>query len=257
MLSLFELQEQWREALMTPAESDVAVNGLPEHRALSIHRNNFFFATRNALGELYPTVQALVGEEFFAVMARDYILADPPDSPVILDYGEGFPGFIARYPAVQDLLYLPDMAAFEWEMHQVQHAADAQAMTPKDFAALSPEALIRLELSLIPAARVFVSDYAIAELWHAHWIEPMKLSRLGPIDDATCVLLVRRDAEVAVIELSWGQAVLLNGVQGGSGLGVATAMALEEDEAHDISRSNAKLALAECLMPRDHAWRLR
>lgn len=250
MQSLSDYQAQWRRSLLTPAEPGTAIEALPEHPALAIHRNNFFYATRSALADLYRTVEALVGSEFFAVMARDFILAEPPNTPVMMDYGGEFPGFIARYPAVRDLTYLPDMAAFEWEMHQVRHAAEAQALEPADFTALSPEALVRLELSLIPAARVFVSDYAVARLWHAHWVEPVNLSSLGPIDDATCVLIVRRDLEVSVIALTWGQAVLLQSAQGGAGLGVATAMALEEDEAHDISRSNAKLALARCLMPR-------
>lgn len=250
MQSLSEYQAEWRQSLLTPAEPGTAIEGLPEHPALAIHRKNFFTATRRVLAELYRTVEALVGPEFFAVMARDFILADPPASPVMMDYGAEFAGFIARYPAVRDLAYLPDMAAFEWEMHQIRHAAEAEALEPDELAALSPEALVRLELSLVPAARVFVSDYAVARLWHAHWIEPVNLSSLGPIDDATCVLMVRRDLEVSVISLTWGQAVLLESVQGGAGLGVATAMALEEDEAHDIKRSNAKLALARCLMPR-------
>lgn len=250
MQSLSELQVQWRQALLSPPGLEVVMKTMPGHPAMAIHRNNFFYATRRALADLYPTVEALVGAEFFAVMARDFILAEPPASPVMMDYGDAFAGFIACYPAVRDLPYLPDMAAFEWEMHQVRHAAEAEAMTADDFAGMSQDALVRLELSLVPAARVFVSDYAVAELWHAHWVEPMKLSTLGPIDDATCVLLVRRDFEVAVVELTWGQAVLLQSVEGGSGLGMATAMALEEDEAHDISRSNAKLALARCLMPR-------
>ncbi len=250
MQSLFEYQAQWREALMTPVEPGASLEALPEHPALAIHRNNFFYATRRALAGLYRTVEALVGVDFFAVMARDFILADPPGSPVMMDYGAEFPSFIARYPAVRDLAYLPDVAAFEWEMHQVRHAAEAKALEPDDLAALSPAALIRLELSLIPAARVFVSDYAVARLWHAHWVEPLKLSSLGSIDEPTCVLIVRRDLEVSVINLTWGQAVLLEGLEGGAGLGVANAMALEEDEAHDISRSNAKLALARCLMPR-------
>ncbi|WP_179954252.1 DNA-binding domain-containing protein [Denitrobaculum tricleocarpae] len=250
MLSLSELQVQWREALLAPPGLEPVMEAMSEHPALAIHRNNFFNATRRALMDVYPTVEALVGAEFFAVMARDFILAEPPGSPVIMDYGDAFPGFIARYPAVRDLPYLADMAAFEWDMHQVRHAAEVPAMTQDDFTGLSEEALIRLELSLVPAARVFVSDYAVAQLWHAHWIEPLKLSSLGSINDATCVLMVRRDFEVSVISLTWGQAVLLESVEGGAGLGVATAMALEEDEAHDISRSNAKLALAQCLMRR-------
>lgn len=252
MLSLSELQEQWREGMMMPAGLDTPIEGLSEHPALTLHRKKFFDATGTVLAERYPTVEALVGSEFFRVMARDFILAEPPGSSVIMDYGADFAAFIARYPAVRDLPFLADVAGFEWDMHLVRYAAEpsAEIFTAEDFAGLSKEALVRLELDLIPAARIFVSDYAVAELWHAHWVEPLKLSRLGRIEDVTCVLMVRQNLEVSVIGLTWGQAVFLESIRGGAGLGVATARALEEDETHDMVRSNAKLAHTGCLMAR-------
>lgn len=44
----------------------------------SVYRNNYFYAQGETLRVLYPVVCKLVGDNFFKVMAREYINARPP-----------------------------------------------------------------------------------------------------------------------------------------------------------------------------------
>ena len=57
----------------------------------AIHRNNVMSSLVRALEDGFPVTRLLVGEEFFRAMARDYVRAQPPRSPVLLEYGAGLP----------------------------------------------------------------------------------------------------------------------------------------------------------------------
>lgn len=243
MLSLSEHQSRWREALLAPDEGLAA----SLHPALAIHRNNFFHATRSALSSQFPTVEALVGKAFFVAMARDFIVAAPPTSPVIMNYGAGFADFIQDYPPAQGVPYLSDMARFEWALHQVRHAADVPPMDPQYFATLAPEDLLALELKLIPAACLFSSDYTIARIWRAHLGADGELSGIGSIDLKCSLLIVRCASNASIVDLTHGETVLLEALDDGANLGTAMADALEEDRSLDVPYSIRKLAGAACL----------
>ncbi len=42
-------------------------------------------------------VEKIVGEEFFAAMARVFVMKRPPRSPLLANYGDDFPAFIAAF----------------------------------------------------------------------------------------------------------------------------------------------------------------
>ena len=247
MLSLSEHQSRWREALLAPDEELAA----SRHPALSIHRNNFFHATRSALSSHFPTVEALVGETFFVAMARDFIVASPPTSPVIMNYGEGFGDFIRAYPPAEAVPYLSEMARFEWALHEVRQASEVPALEPQSFGRLAPEDLLALELELVPAAHLFSSDFSILQIWHAHRGDDQMLSDIGPIDLPCSLIAIRSGSSVAITELTKGEMVLLTALEGGADLGTAMASALEEDYTLDVPHSVRKLAQLVCLKLRD------
>ena len=62
-------------------------------------------------------------------MARAYALAEPPRSPVLMDYGAGFADFIAGFAPAASLPYLPDVARIERAWREAYHAADAEPLT--------------------------------------------------------------------------------------------------------------------------------
>jgi hypothetical protein len=46
-------------------------------------------------------------------MARSYVALAPPSSPIMLDYGAGFPDFIGAFEPAKCLPYLQDVARIE------------------------------------------------------------------------------------------------------------------------------------------------
>lgn len=127
-MRLTELQVHFAELL----EGGAAIPGIfasgpvPIGRALEVHRATIESGFVRVLALGYPTVEALVGADFFGRVALDY--HDTPASrrdPTLADYGQAFPGFVTDYAAVQSLPYLADVARLDQAVDRCQGAEDA------------------------------------------------------------------------------------------------------------------------------------
>src|SRR4051812_29625274 len=138
MPTLHETQTAFSRALLTQDCADLApfiIEGAAER--LNIYRNTYKMALTNALRLCYPAVHRLVGEEFFAAVAQDFIAASPPCSASLDEYGAAFPDFLARIPSAAALPYLADVARLDWAVHRALHAADADPLGQRDLAGLA------------------------------------------------------------------------------------------------------------------------
>ena len=98
-------------------------------------------------------VERIVGADFFQAMARAYALAEPPSSPVLMDYGVSFADFIAGFAPAASLPYLPDVARIERAWREAYHAADAEPLAAVDFAAIAVDEIAGLRLRAPPVAQ--------------------------------------------------------------------------------------------------------
>lgn len=152
-------------------------------RGLQAYQANAGASAERGLASTFPTVQALVGEESFAGLARAFWHAQPPQRGDLACFGEALPDFIAASEQLADVPYLADVARLEWMLAQAERAPDS---TP-DLASLhhlaehEPSAL---HLRLVPGAAVLDSAYPVVSLWKAH----------RPGDDAAANLASARDA---------------------------------------------------------------
>lgn len=131
----------------------------------AVYRNNVQHSLTRALAAQFPVVEALVGLEFFTAMARVFIASAPPRSPVLLQWGNAFAGFLEQFPPVVHLPYLPDVARLEYDHAQACHAADAPPVTPKLLCVPDPT---ELRLVLHPSVRLFASAHPAVQIWQAH-----------------------------------------------------------------------------------------
>ncbi len=147
-----------------------AASGVDAQRRFDVHRNNSMSALVDALEASFPVTRALVGERFFRAMARERVRADPPRSPIMLEYGEGFDRFIAAFAPADGVPYLADMASLENARVQAWHAADAEPVEMQRYRELlaQPERLAATRLTLHPACRWLRSRHAMYSLWSAH-----------------------------------------------------------------------------------------
>ncbi|WP_338606729.1 DNA-binding domain-containing protein [Pelagibacterium nitratireducens] len=95
-------QTRFAQAVQDPAralpQGLTSKGGQNDPLRFAVYRNNVHVSLVTALTKGFPVVRALVGEEFFTAMARVFVGQTKPSSPMLFQYGENFPDFIAEFP---------------------------------------------------------------------------------------------------------------------------------------------------------------
>ena len=242
MSRLDELQRSFAEALLDPGQAPVGLD--PEGRAdalrFGVYRNNVAASLIEALEAAYPAIRRLVGEVFFRACAAHYVTREPPRSPVMLHYGESFPGFLRRFEPLAGHPYLADVAGIERAWLEAYHAAEAEPLDPATLAGVAEHRAGDLCFTLHPSVRIVRSAYPALTLWHANVTEadppPIKLD--SGAEDA---LIVRPNAEVEVRAMPPGGAAFLEALARGETLTVAAAQAISVNETFTLSEHIAAL----------------
>lgn len=128
--------------------------------AFAVYRNTSARAIVEALRATFPTVDMLLGAEMFNSVALDFRKIAPPRSPVLSDYGAGFPSFLAGQPWSAELPYLEDVARLDWLWLDCFLAGDEPAQ-PRLVADIP-------RLRLHRAARFAWFSTPALTIWHAH-----------------------------------------------------------------------------------------
>lgn len=217
-----------------PVPSDLIAHhgGTPERR-FNIYRNNVIVSLIEAISASFPVVRQMVGDEFFTAMARAFVIASPPCSPILLHYGDRFPSFVAQFPPASSLPYLGDLARLEWAQVEAFHAADAAPLRPEQLAALPPDKLGGLTLSAHPAMRILVSPFPIVSLWMAHHghgaLETLAL------DHPECALVTRPHLAVEVRAIRPDACAFIAALKSGLSLAEASEHAAQAEPDFDLS----------------------
>lgn len=182
--------------------------GRPAPRRFSVYRNNVVVGLTRALEEGFPALRKLVGDEFFAAMAREFLRAHPPRTPVLMFYGAEFPEFLEAFSPVAHLPYLADVARLEQALRESYHAADAAALAAGDLARIGLEGLFARRLRLAPSARLVRSAWPVVSIWRANMRGgpvPQLLSGAG--GEAALILRPDFDPEPHPLSPAAGEAV--------------------------------------------------
>jgi len=157
---------EFTKAFQTGIDTKIAPEGtIGEGARFDVYRNNSLHSRIEALRARFPAVDRLVGAEFFGMMAREFVRSHPPRSPVLHEWGGEFPAFLTRFPPVESLPYLPDVARIEIARGQAYHAADAQVMTLEALQEIIPD-IATVRLKLVPAAQMLW----LAQPGYAIWV---------------------------------------------------------------------------------------
>lgn len=206
----------------------------PSEKRFNVYRNNVVVGLVETLKAAFPAVCRIVGNEFFAAMARVYVSLAPPMSPLMLDYGETFPDFIRTFEPVKSVPYLSDVARLERAWVEAYHAAEATPADPSVLAALDSRILPHMGFTLHPSVRVVRSSFPIVQLWLMNIAGGMP----APIDisgGGENALVVRPIAEVEVRRLPAGAATFITDLTAGASVTDATILAFGEDSNFDLA----------------------
>ncbi|AJY27113.1 hypothetical protein BTM_6185 (plasmid) [Burkholderia thailandensis 34] len=170
---LKDLQREFIEALLHPAAGQRMLGMLAGEDArnrnrLALYRGNLTGTWHKVLASAYPVVRALVGDEFFVALTREYGLADPSGSGDLNQFGHRMADLLASWPPSAPYRYLADVARLEWAVHRAYFAADAMPWPAEQWARLAPDALETAFITLDPAVVLLHTPTSAADLWLAY-----------------------------------------------------------------------------------------
>ena len=195
--------------------------GRPAGRRYDVYRNNVAVALREALETGFPAVARLIGPENFARAAGMFLRSHPPTSPVMMEYGAGFPEFLEGIEALRGIGYLGDVARLELALRQSYHAADAPALDATRLAGMDEVALMGARLVPAPALRLLCSSWPLLSIYRF----TMETGRPKPPARAEAVVITRPDFDPVPHLLPPGGAGFLAALTRGETFGAAVEAA--------------------------------
>ncbi|MEO7774857.1 MAG: DNA-binding domain-containing protein [Steroidobacteraceae bacterium] len=243
MARLADRQREFAAALLDTDQS--APDGLvgpdrePSARRFGVYRNNVFAGLTSALRASFPCVARLVGDEFFAAMARAFVVVQPPASPVLLQYGAEFADFVESFGPAAAVPYLADVARIERAATQAYHACDEIPLAISALAAVPRDQSPSLRLRLHPSLRLVRSQFPAFTIWRMNTAggtpEPVDLS------EPQIAMILRADAEVDICLATPGSHAFLVALGTGLTLSQALANALAVDRQFDLAENLQEL----------------
>jgi hypothetical protein len=237
------IQSDFARALLDPdvppPHAVTAHTARHPQKRFAVYRNNVVVSLVNALRARFPATERIVGEDFFATMARLFVTAHPPRSKILHTYGDDFGDLIAAFEPAADLPYLADVARLEAARTRAYHAADSTPLGPDDFAGLDPAAVATIRLTLHPSLQVVRSSHPVVTIWAMNAGE----MELGPIDDGVAedALVLRPHLEVLVQGLPPGGTAFLEALARDLPLAAAAEHAGAADVRFDLTANLAGL----------------
>ena len=205
--------------------------GLEPSARLRIYEHAIAATLTAALSDSYPGVLALVGADFFDVMAARYRRQHPSTSGNLQHFGAALADFIADMPEASPLPYLPDVARLEWCRQLTALAADAATVDARRCAEVAAAAPERLRMRLHPSVQLLRSDHAVLSLWQ--WCQAPG-DAAPSVNAGELVLLWRDEGDVAMAALDPATFRCIELLAGGRDVAAAWAGAREVDPAFDL-----------------------
>jgi hypothetical protein len=198
----------------------------------SVYRNNVIAGLINALSARYPVVRRLLWDDAFNRVAHQYMVSEPPRSPVLWQYGESFPQFLRGTGRGAAAHYLADVAEIESARTRAYHAADAAPLSRDAFNAVSPDEWPEIRVALHPSVVLLYSDFPVVSTWQTNlYANDNTLDVWKP----ECALIARPHLAVDVRIISAGVREFIASLADGQTVGAAIALASAKAPDFDLA----------------------
>lgn len=227
-------QSQFVTALLDPEAQTpaglIGPDGAPAGKRFSVYRNNVAVSLTEALGQAFPVLSRIVGQEFFDALAGVFLRSHPPQTPLMMFYGAEMPSFLSSFPPVEHLPYLADVARLELAIREGYHAEDASPIDAATLQSLSVDVLMASRISLAPAVKILRSDWPL----HAIYLANTRPDAPPVSPGAQDVLLTRQEFDPKVSLLGAGEVDFIGCLLQGKTFGAAFEAA-SQSQGFDLS----------------------
>lgn len=214
-------------------EGLISPSGKPDQKRFSVYRNNVVVGLTGALSDIFPAIQRLLGEEAFKNLARIYVANEPPTSPLMFKYGDGFASFLEKFEPLQKYPYLADVARIERLWLDAYHVADEAPLGSDILASIPPEQLGDLVFKPHAATKLFSSQFASVSIFSANRQE-QSMEGINLSVGEYC-LITRPDTDVDVRQIPQSAKAFYDSLIAGRTLGDAANEAASVDDEFDIA----------------------
>lgn len=213
----------------------IGPNGSAADKRYNVYRNNVTVSLVNALADIFPGVQKITGEKYFRAMAREYVRANPPSSPLLFLYGQNFANFIENFEPAKTMPYLADMARAERGWLTAYHAADIAPLDAAKLGSIDPDRLADVVFAPHPATFLLQSAYPV----HDIFLMNRDFKEVAPLDMTIghCLMLTRPQLDIRIVQLEQADYAFLTALFNGQSLGEAAATGTQADEAFDLNNA--------------------
>jgi hypothetical protein len=181
----------------------IVPDGIDPEARLGIYRNTFASVLTNALRLSFPATHRLVAAECFEGSARLFMEEQPPQYANLDDYGAGFPEFLARFPPVAALAYLPEVARLEWAVSRALHAPNAKSLDLGCLAVSTMDERARVRFAPHLSAGLVRAQHPADSIWRAALAQDdAALAAIDPASGPVWLLVHRTETGVDVRRLS-------------------------------------------------------
>lgn len=235
-LDLHTYQDAFAHALLADdalAEAPPELQPLIAQPGFAVYRNTVLKGCIDALQANFPTVDRLVGDEWFRAAAAVYARTALPRQPSLLVYGESFPQFLANFEPARELPYLADVARVDRAWTEAHVAADEPVLDPASLATLPPAQMATTALRPHAATRWLGSDWPIHTLWQRNRSDAATTGELQWKGEF--VLLTRPHGAVQCAPLTLAATAFLHACAGCASIERAVIAALDVDATTDIA----------------------
>ncbi len=142
----------------------ISARDVPSGR-MEVYRTNYYEGLTAVLKGVYPTVEALVGEQFFYHMVQIFIEKHVPHSVNMDAYGEELAAFIDGFEHAGTVPYLADVARLDWLFHCAELAPYAPVADSAQFSDIPPQQYEHVRLKIHPSVMLFESRFPVASIY--------------------------------------------------------------------------------------------
>ena len=215
----------------------------------NIYRNGYYRSAIDSMGSNYPAVLALLGEDYFRGLAKQYVTQFPPSAGSLVGYGGEFASFLAEHDISQQLPYLSDVAKLDRAWLNVYFAAENAPITVDEISTLMGRVddIAMHQLELCTAIDIVSLDYAVTPVWQILKETGRLNTAIEVIKKPEYVLLWRQHSEVLIRPLTSVEFKFLSGLNTGLNLGEAAEIAVLDDSDFNLSEFFSNLITAGLL----------
>ncbi len=113
---------------------------------LDIYRNGYFIRLEKALAHDFPATERTLGQNRFARLAGDYVLAHPSRYPSLRNIGHGFADWLLVHAGTA----IADLADIEWAIMTVFDGPDCTAVELDRMDAFTPTSWANMCVTFVP-----------------------------------------------------------------------------------------------------------